>query len=152
MLHPAPTTPIDKDLARGVLEAVHPATATTPAYLVVSFPNTDYKLHLEPDGGVLPKGIEARVGTYVTGTIRGLAKRIDVVGSGGKYVEPVLGRPRRLQGRVVGVNPTAGTLTVHAGVPFIVKVTAPGQKAGDFGEADFVAFDVLRGATIDLKS
>jgi hypothetical protein len=150
MIDPAPTTQIDPGLARGTLAEVHPATATKPAYVVLTFPNTDYRLHLEPAGGSLPAGIDGRVGSMVIGTVRANARRVDVVRSGGRYVEPVFGRPRRVQGRVVSVDAGRGTITVHAGVPIVCRVTAPGQKAGDYEAGAFVSFDVERGATIDL--
>lgn len=150
MLHPAPTTKIDPNTARGQLIEVIPATATRPAFLVVHFFNSDYKCHLEPAGGTLPTGVEGKVGRTVTGTIRASAKRVDRVSSGGKLIDPVFGRPRRVQGRIVAMDAAKNTITVSAGAPFVCTVTAPGQKAGDFEAGDFVSFDVLRGATIEL--
>lgn len=139
MLHPAPTTKIDPKLARGVLEEVHAETATRPAFIVVSVPNTSYRLHLLPVGEV-----RAEVGKRVVGVIRAEAKRIDVVTTGGRYVEPVLGRPRRVQGVVVAV--AGGAVVVNAGVPIHCTLTDDRQKASDFSAGQFVSFDVLRGA------
>ncbi|MEM7629337.1 MAG: hypothetical protein AAF995_03000 [Planctomycetota bacterium] len=152
MLHPAPTTPMPAETVRATLRELIQATATKPAFVVLEVFNSDYLLHLEPAGGAIPDAAEAKLGKTVTGKARATAKRIDKVGSGGKYLEPVRGRPRRVQGRVVAVNASANTITVNAGVPIVCKVSAPGQKAGDFEVTDFVSFDVLRGATFEMDA
>lgn len=152
MLHPAPTTPVHAETVRATLRELIPATATKPAFLVLEVFNSDHLLHLEPAGGSIPAGLEEKLGRTVMGKARATAKRIDKVGTGGKCIDPVRGRPRRLQGRVVAVNPSANTVTVNAGVPVVCKVGAPGQKAGDFELMDFVSFDVLRGATFELDA
>lgn len=147
MLEPAPTTKIDPELARGTLEDVVDATATQPAYVVLSFANTSYRTHLLPAPASALEQLRERVGKRAIGTIRAEAKRVDVVRSGGRYVEPVYGRPRRVQGSVVAVHPETNSITVHAGMPIVCKLTAPGQKAANFEPGQFVSFDVLRGAT-----
>lgn len=151
MIHPAPTLPLAPDLARGTLVQHVAATATEPAYVVVSFPNSDYKIHLLPVGPAV-----GEPGERVIGLIRAEAKRVDVVRSGGRYVEPVMGRPRRVQGSIVAVNPQQNSITVHAGVPIVCKLTAPDrlgdkQQASAFQVGQFVSFDVLRGATFERK-
>ena len=148
MLEPAPTTRIDPDLARGRLEEILPASAASPALLVVSFPNTSYRLRLEPAGGV--ERFQACVGKRVLGRIHARAKRVDVVGAGGRYVEPVHGRPRRVQGSVLGVSEKGNTITVGAGAPLVCALTDPRQKAAMFEPGQFVSFDVERGATFTL--
>jgi hypothetical protein len=144
MLHPAPTSKIDPSLARGLLEAVHPETATKPAYAVLTFHNTSYRLHVLPVGP-----ITAEPGKRIIGIIRADAKRVDKVSSGGRYVEPVFGRPRRVQGRVIATDNTAGTITVNAGVPICCRLTDERQRATEFEPGDFVSFDVLRGASFE---
>ena len=52
MIHPAPTSKIDPRLARGTLARVVPAIATRPGYLVATYPNTNYELHLHASGTV----------------------------------------------------------------------------------------------------
>ncbi|MEM9165977.1 MAG: hypothetical protein AAGB48_03020 [Planctomycetota bacterium] len=142
MLKPAPTSAIDPKLARGILEEVSEPTATKPAFVVLSFPNTSYRTHLEPVGE-----IRAEVGKRIVGTIRAEAKRIDVVTTGGRYVEPVYGRPRRVQGTVIAVH--EGAVVVHAGMPIHCTPTDPRQSAEDFEPGQFVSFDVMRGATFE---
>jgi hypothetical protein len=144
MLHPAPTTRIDPGLTRGVLEATVEQTATKPAYLVLGLYNSDYGMHLIPTGE-----ITGTVGKRIIGTIRAEAKRVDVVKAGGKYVEPVTGRPRRVQGRVVETDTSRNTVTVDAGAAFVCRLTDHRQRASDFEPGQFVSFDVLNGATFE---
>lgn len=109
--------------------------------IVLAVPGTDYRLHLAVDAA-----LPAAAGSRVRGTIRGVARRIDTMPSGGRFIEPVHGRPRRVQGRVIGTDPGAGTILVQAGVPISVQVGDPRQQASQFAVGDLVAFDVERGA------
>jgi hypothetical protein len=69
------------------------------------------------------------------------------VQSGGKYIEPVFGHPRRVQGSVVSTDSSSNSITVHAGVPIVCAITDSRQKASQFEPGQFVSFDVLDGAT-----
>ncbi len=144
MIQPAPTSRIDPELARGVFEGVVEPTGNRPRLIRVSFPNTSYELHLVPAGS-----ITTPVGKRVIGTIGASAMRIDVVQTGGRFVEPVYGRPRRVQGTVIGTRGTA--LVVEATMPIHIEPTDRRQKATDFKPGDLVAFDVLDGATFVSK-
>jgi hypothetical protein len=140
MLYPAPTSRIDPTLARGILEAIVDATATIPGHIVVSYPNTSYQIHLIP-----ARPVTSEVGKRIIGTIRAKARRIDTVNTGGRYVEPVYGRPRRIQGSVIAI--TGDAVVVDATMPIHITPTDPRQKPGDFQVGDFVSFDALEGAT-----
>lgn len=142
MLHPEPTTAIPANICRAKLLERIDETATTPAFVVIGSANTSYKTHLIPDGE-----IAAQPGKRIEGEIRAEAKRIDVVTSGGRYIEPVFGRPRRVQGSVLAVNAEANTLVIGAGFPVVVTPTDKRQSASDFNVGDFVSMDVVRGAT-----
>lgn len=144
MLHPAPTDRIDPGLTRGTLEAVVDQTATKPAHIELGLYNSDYRLHLLPVGE-----ITATVGKRILGVIKAEAKRVDVVRSGGKYVEPVIGRPRRVQGRVVETDNARNTITVDANAVIACRLTDHRQRASDFEPGQFVSFDVLNGATFE---
>jgi hypothetical protein len=144
MITPSPTTKIDPSLARGTLTEIIAATATKPGYIKVSFPNTSYELHLIP---VAPP--RAGAGKKIMGLIRAKARRIDTVETGGRYVEPVFGRPRRVQGTVLSVS-GEGVL-VNAGVPIHITPTDPRQKASDFQPGQFISFDVMDGASFEEK-
>jgi hypothetical protein len=145
MIHPAPTTKIDPKLARGTFLGAVAATATKPAYVTLTFPNTRYEMHLLPESPVATEP-----GKRILGTIHAQARRIDRVDTGGRYVEPVFGRPRRVQGRVVAIE--GDEVVVHAGVPIHCRPTDSRQKAADFAEGDFVSFDVMDGATFRLEA
>jgi hypothetical protein len=142
MITPSPTSPIEAHQARGVLEEVRAASGSKPATIVLSIPNTSYRIELRPTGE-----ISTPVGKRLIGTIRAQARRIDVVQSGGKYIEPVFGHPRRVQGSVVSTDSSSNSITVHAGVPIVCAITDSRQQASQFEPGQFVSFDVLDGAT-----
>ena len=89
----------------------------------------------------------AEVAKRILGTIRVDARRVDRVDTGGKYVEPVYGRPRRVQGRVLLVNDSSRTLVVDAGMPIHLHLLDDRQRPGDFAPGDLVSCDVRDGAT-----
>ncbi|MFN0134091.1 MAG: hypothetical protein ACKVW3_16375, partial [Phycisphaerales bacterium] len=107
MIFPAPTTKIDPRLARGTFLGLEPATATRPEHVKLSFHNTSYELHL-----VATAPVAVPVGKKAIGSIRAKARRIDTVDTGGRYVEPVFGRPRRVQGVVIAAE--SGEVIVDA--------------------------------------
>lgn len=109
--------------------------------LILAVPGFDYKLHLVPAGP-----INAKVGDRVTGVVRASARRVDIVPAGGRYVEPVFGRPRRVQGRIVGGSVAENTIFVEAG-PKVVARLMSDQKAADFATGQLASFDVEPGAT-----
>jgi hypothetical protein len=142
MIHPAPTDPIAPTQARGTLSRVAPASATAPAHIVIEFPNTSYELHLIPTCA-----ITTEPGKRIIGLIRAAARRVDVVDTGGKYVEPIFGRPRRVQGRIITTDAATNTLTVDAGVTIQLTLTDTRQRAERFQQGELVSTDVLDGAT-----
>ena len=142
MIEPSPTNTIDPTIARGVLAENHPATYSKPAQIVLAIPNTNYQLHLVPTG---PITVEA--GKRILGTIQASARRVDVVDTGGRYIEPVFGRPRRIQGRVLAGSDDTRMLVVDAAVPIHCKLTDFRQKPSQFAVGELVSFDALEGAT-----
>jgi hypothetical protein len=145
MIQPAPTSSIDPTLARGVLEENVPATATRPAHIVVSFLNTSYRMHLIPNPPTRP--VSTPVGKRIVGRIDVSARRVDVVDTGGRYVEPVYGHPRRVQGSVLQTDDGTNTITVDACVPIHLRLTDRRQAASEFAIGVLVSCDVLDGAT-----
>lgn len=121
--------------ARGVL------AQTGDDRIILAVPGTDYQLHLN-----VLRAPSTPVGKRIVGTIRATARRVDVVNTGGRYIEPVYGRPRRVQGQVTAIDAGAQTITVHAGVP-VVCTLSTGQRADAFKVGDFVSFDVMAGST-----
>jgi len=112
--------------------------------VVLAIPGTDYRLHLMVDDGAEPND-RGELG----GEIVAEAKRVDVVGSGGRFVEPVNGRPRRVQGRIVGADVGRNAIVVQAGIgPMICRLTDERQSLSDFSIGQLVGFDVKRGARL----
>ncbi len=116
---------------------------TADGHIVLGVRDTDYRIHLVPTAPV-----STEVGKRVRGVIRAQARRIDVTQTGGRFVEPVYGRPRRIQGLIVAVDPGADTVTVqvHSDVPIVCKTNGQ-QRAAEFKVGQFVGFDVAPGAT-----
>lgn len=130
------TTPTDRvDLTNARL------AEASDSMVVLTFSGTDYRMELR-----VTERPTTEIGKRVQGVIKGQARRIDVCGTGGKFVEPVYGRPKRVQGKIVAINMTAGTVTVDAGCASLVMKVDANQEAGDFNEGDFVTFAVLPGA------
>lgn len=115
-----------------------------PEMIVLALPGTDYRLHL-----AVGKPVDAPLNKPLSGRIYARAKRVDVVPSGGRFIEPVYGRPRRLQGRITQTDPQANTILVQCGAPFTCELTA-GQRAENFHANQLVSFDVERGARIEV--
>ena len=108
---------------------------------MLGLPGTDYRLHL-----VLEIDLPAGVGQRVSGTIHAAARRVDVVPAGGCYIEPVFGRPRRVQGRIVGGHAEGRVLYVKAACPMVCLLTDKRQDVADFAMGQLVSFDVEPGA------
>jgi len=146
MIHPAPTDKIAPTLARGELSEVVAPTATKPGHIVIEFPNTSYRMHLLPAGP-----IATPIGKRIIGTIRATARRVDLVETGGKYVEPVYGHPRRVQGSVIGRDDRSRTLIVDAGMPIHCTMNDARQIPSQFEMGAVVSFDVMDGATFSAE-
>lgn len=114
--------------------------------IVLGLAGTDYRLHL-----VLEIEMDAEVGDTVTGTIHATARRVDAISGGGRYVEPVYGRPRRVQGRIVGGHGPSRALYVNAATTMICTLTDARQQVGDFSMGQMVSFDVEPGAVFKPK-
>jgi hypothetical protein len=147
MITPAPTTKMDPGLARGILGGARDATATRPAHLILTVPNTSYELQLVPVGSV-----RALPGKRIVGPIRAQAGRLDTVKTGGRYIEPVYGRPRRIQGAVVRTDSASNSVVIDAAVPIHCRLTDARQKAADFQPGQFVSCDVMDGATFEERA
>jgi hypothetical protein len=110
--------------------------------IVLTVPTTDYRIRLKTY-----QPISTPIGKRLVGIIRAQARRVDVVHTGGCYIEPVYGRPRRVQGEILEIDPSGQTITVHAGAAPIVCKLSSQQRVGSFKVGDFVSFDVLEGAS-----
>lgn len=77
--------------------------------------DTSYEHHLESSGD-----LSAQVGRHVKGRIRVRGRKIYSVSSGGNFVQPILGTPRIIQGRVLALE--GNVLIVKAGAVFAVEL------------------------------
>ena len=141
MITPSPTTEIEPGLARGTLTEVRESAGVT---ITLSIANSSYGLLLHTASKP-----STPIGKRIVGRISVKARRVDPIPAGGVYVEPVTGRPRRVQGRVISISDSAPAITVDAGVPIELVLTAPGQSPRDFQPGMLVSCDVLPGATFE---
>ena len=130
--------------------------------IVIAIPHSDYRVHLmvtpaaltklptPPEGPLTPHpvGLAAPTELHVSGKITARAKRVDLLRSGGRFLDPTFGRPRRIQGRVVANDIKTNSITVFCGIP-ITATLMTGQTAADFPVGSAVAFDVERGASFE---
>lgn len=115
--------------------------------ITLAHPGSSYRLDLRLDE---PEQGGVAVGARVRGEIRVQAARIDVIKTGGKYIEPVDGPPRRVAGRVLETDRYANIVIVDAG-PFVVVCTPNAhQKASDFAVDQLVTMGVKPGATFKV--
>lgn len=131
--------------ATGMPTASGRVTGHPGELLELTLEGGSYRLHLAWAGAAPTP----ETGQRLHGVIKARARRIDVVQAGGRYIEPVFGRPRRVQGRITGGDPTHNLIYVLAGAPVVITPTAPGQQAADFLIGQLVSFDVERGATLE---
>jgi len=127
----------DPSQARGVL------LEKAADRVVMAVRGTEYKLHL-----VIDAPVATDVNKRIAGRVIAEVNRVDQAVGGGRFVEPVMGRPRRLQGEVIATDVDANTLTIGSIVPFVCKLMVD-QQAGDFQLGMLVGCDVRRGARFE---
>lgn len=121
----------------------NPPTPPRDGLFALALPGTDYLLHLASAQPPQPNP-QGRL----TGVIHAQARRVDIVNAGGMFIDPVIGRPRRIQGRVIAADPAANTITVKSAAPLVCKLDNL-QKAEQFPIGALVSFDVERGARFE---
>lgn len=127
-------TTID-DIAKGTL------IESGPDRIVLGIPFTEYQLYLVPVGSVI-----ASKGSRASGRIDLNARRIDVCNTGGNFIDPLIGPPRNIVGRVLAHDPSSKVIVVHARVPLRVRVKPP-QEVTQFPVGSLVTFAAEPGAT-----
>ena len=95
-------------------------------------------------------GRELVAGSRVRGVIHAPAWKVDRVELGGNYVEPLFGRPRRMQGTIIAVNTAGNELTVQVGYEATVRL---GEKyrAAEFHVGERVGWDNIEIPTFELQ-
>ncbi|MFI4861551.1 MAG: hypothetical protein ACIAXF_12830 [Phycisphaerales bacterium JB063] len=132
-----PTDPTALPVVTGVIASVG------DGFIELKLPGTDYRPKLR-----VAADFAGQVGQKVSGVVRAQARRMDVVTAGGRFVEPVFGRPRRVQGMVSGGSVTDNAVYVTAG-PRLCITPLPPQQASDFSLGEMVSFDVEPGASFE---
>ena len=127
-----------QDLARGVLDTLD------GDMLVLAVPGTEYKLHLVPT--VPADRLTTPQGKRIKGTIQAKALRMHTALAGGRFIEPVWGAPRIVQGAVVAIDEPAQRVLIDVSIPMWVTV-ADGQRASNFHPGELVNFYVQSGTS-----
>ncbi|MFG0258490.1 MAG: hypothetical protein ACF8GE_11360 [Phycisphaerales bacterium JB043] len=142
MIDPASTVkaPDNPAVSRAIVHALDDDSIT------LAIPGTSYRIALRPKHTV-----KATAGDTIEGVIACQAMRMDVLKSGGKFLEPIEGRPRRIAGRIVAIDERNNTVTINAGTPFTVTPHAL-QKASQFEIDQIVTMGVKDGATFEPVS
>ena len=113
--------------------------------VVVGVHGTDYRLELnstvEPEDFPAPKSQRNR---RIHGVIEARALKLHLATAGGRFIEPVHGRPRILQGTVYEVDLAKDRLLMDVVVPMWVTVETEvtGQAASEFSQGDLLNFYV----------
>ena len=129
--------------------ALDPQTASS-VYLVdqdehkavLALPATEYQLHLTIESPLKPTPQRR-----VKGVIRCPVWKVDTVSAGGAYIEPVLGRPRRIQGRVVGSIDQSNTVILEVRSTLILGDLPDRWTASELPVGSPLAIDVRDGSS-----
>ncbi len=131
------TTAVQNEaVARGVLAELR------DDLLVLRLSDSDYRLHLVP--AVPASSIATAAGRKVRGVVEARALRIHPARAGGRFIEPVWGEPRIVQGVVLAAE--GDRVLVDAVVPMWVTVHE-GQSPGELAPGQLVNFYVQSGTT-----
>ena len=123
------------DVCRAVLES------KSDDLVVLTIPGTSYRLHFKPGARITKEP-----GKRIIGTISGKALRIHAAAAGGKFIEPIYGHPRIVQGTVVAIDTTANRLLIDMVVP-VWLVVPNGQTTNEFSVGQMVNMYVESGMT-----
>ncbi len=94
-------------------------------HIVVGIAGTQYRMHL-----AVAEPVTAEVGKRIAGHIIAQVWKVDFVSTGGAYIEPVYGKPRRIQGNVIGKTTGTNALIVEvASCPFVAQLPDRWQAA-----------------------
>ena len=112
--------------------------------VVLNIPGTGYQIHLRPTAPVEPTP-QGRV----RGVVRLPVWKLDVITAGGAFIEPIFGRPRRVQGTVIGAEPSGNAVIVDIfGQPFVGDLP-PRWNAAELATGTRVGLDVKEGGTFE---
>lgn len=124
------------EIARAVLEEI------TGDILVLAVAGTNYRLQLIAAAN--GASIATKPGKRIKGIIHAKAMRIHGAKAGGKFIEPIWGEPRIVNGVVLAVDESKNRLLVDVSLPMWVEVYQ-GQQAQQFAVGQMVNFYVQSG-------
>lgn len=122
----------------------------TDDLVVLGVHGTDYLIELTPtvtsDEFPAPRSSRNR---RIRGTVAGRALKMHHAEAGGRFIEPVHGRPRIVQGTVYEVDAPNGRLLMDVVVPMWITLdtAATGQSASEFSPGDLLNFYLEPGTT-----
>lgn len=113
----------------------------------LNIPGTKYRLALKAAGAVAasPQG-------RLRGVVRLPVWKMDVVTAGGAYVEPLVGKPRRVQGQVIATCSQSNSVTVEVCGQPIVGVLPARWNAADVVVGTRVGLDIPSGGVFEPLS
>lgn len=117
--------------------------APTEDRVVLGLHGTDYVLELTPS---IPPDrfpeVRSKRNRRIRGVIHGRALKMHLAKAGGRFVEPVHGQPRIVQGTVYAVDAPNDRLLMDVVVPMWITVESEitGQVASDFKPGDLLNF------------
>jgi len=109
--------------------------------VIVGLPGTNYRLYLRPTAKVQPPA-----NMRVKGMIRCPVWKVDFISAGGAFVEPVYGRPRRVQGRVITAIPELNAVAVDVWDTPIIGLLPERWQASEIASGTRVGLDVKPGS------
>ena len=139
-LSSVPTKAAAPDVSTLVLHAIRDG-----GELELGVPNTEYRLHLACEGDparLAPHPASRRV----RGTIHGRALKLSKAAGGGKFIEPLWGHPRIVQGAVLAADAAGNRLLVDLAVPAWLTLEE-GQSTAEFPRGTLVNMYLASGMT-----
>ena len=122
----------------------------TDDLVVLGVHGTDYLIELTPTvtSGEFPAPRSSR-NRRIRGTVAGRALKMHRAEAGGRFIEPVHGRPRIVQGTVYEVDAPNGRLLMDVVVPMWITLdtATTGQSASEFSPGDLLNFYLEPGTT-----
>ena len=93
-----------------------------PELAVLDVPGTEYQLHLAVDPASAANTLAA--GRRIDGEIHASALRMHRSDTGGRFIEPIYGQPRIVQGEVIAVDEPGRRVLMDMAVPVWMAVQA----------------------------
>jgi hypothetical protein len=114
--------------------------------LVIGVPGTNYRIQLRPT--VPGSAIATAIGKRILGRVRGKAQRMHAARAGGRFIEPVYGHPRIVNGTVLEVDAAQSRVLVDMVIPAWLTL-AEGQAPADLIRGQTVNMYVESGMTFE---